>query len=189
MTRDLHCFLGFANFYRRFIRGFSSVASPLTLLLKGKPKKLEWNQEASVVFETLKQIFTTAPILWRPDSHLQFLIRWTLLRWTSGVEAILSQHQGNPAKLFLCAFYTRKLMPAERNYDLGNWELLAIKAALEEWWQGAKGAKGCKVPLCHHHWSQDPWVYQVCLETGPASCQMDCFLHFFLLQYASSEML
>lgn len=50
-----------------------------------------------------------------------------------GIGAILFQCQGNPAKLFPCAFYSRKLSAAEHNYYVGNWELLAMKAALEEW--------------------------------------------------------
>ncbi len=46
---------------------------------------------------------------------------------------MLSQQQGTPPKLHPCAFFSRKLSPAERNYDIGNRELLAIKLALEEW--------------------------------------------------------
>ncbi|XP_053371214.1 deleted in malignant brain tumors 1 protein-like [Clarias gariepinus] len=51
----------------------------------------------------------------------------------SGVGAILSQQQGKPAQYHPCAFFSRKLSSAERNYDIGNQELLAIKLALEEW--------------------------------------------------------
>ncbi len=46
---------------------------------------------------------------------------------TTGVGAVLSQQQGIPAKLHSCAFFSHKLSPAERNYDIGNRELLAIK--------------------------------------------------------------
>ncbi|XP_078812567.1 uncharacterized protein LOC144996750 [Oryzias latipes] len=51
----------------------------------------------------------------------------------SGVGAILSQREEKTGKLKPCAFYSKKLTPAERNYDVGNRELLAIKLALEEW--------------------------------------------------------
>ncbi len=54
--------------------------------------------------------------------------------------AVLSQQQGNPARLHPCAFYSRKLSPAEINYDIGNRELLAIKLALEEWRHWLEGA-------------------------------------------------
>lgn len=51
---------------------------------------------------------------------------------TTGVGEVLYQQQGIPAKLHLCAF-TCKITSAERNYDIGNRELLTIKLALEEW--------------------------------------------------------
>ncbi len=55
--------------------------------------------------------------------------------------AILFQQQGNPSRLQPCFFFSRKLSPAERNYDIGNRELLAIKLALEEWRHWFEGAK------------------------------------------------
>ncbi len=58
-----------------------------------------------------------------------------------GVGAILSQQQGNPSRLHPCAFFSRKLSPAEHNYDIGNREILAIKLALEEWRHWLEGAK------------------------------------------------
>ncbi|KAL0202498.1 hypothetical protein M9458_000516, partial [Cirrhinus mrigala] len=54
--------------------------------------------------------------------------------------AILSQRHGNPGKLHPCAFFSRKLTAAERNYDVGNKELLSMKAALEEWHHWLEGA-------------------------------------------------
>ncbi len=60
---------------------------------------------------------------------------------TTGVGAVLSQQQGTPAKISPCALLlSSKLSPAERNYDIGNRELLAIKLALEEWRHWLKGA-------------------------------------------------
>lgn len=50
-----------------------------------------------------------------------------------GIGAVLSQRHGTPGKLHPCAFFSRKLTPAENNYDIGNKELLSIKATLEEW--------------------------------------------------------
>jgi hypothetical protein len=64
--RDVQCFLGFANFYRIFIRNYSKIAAPLIRLTR--KNKLEWNAEADQTFETLKKAFTTAPIL----THLDF---------------------------------------------------------------------------------------------------------------------
>nr|XP_023837953.1 uncharacterized protein LOC111960262 [Salvelinus alpinus] len=59
-------FLGFANYFRRFIRGFSTVITPLTSLLRGGPQRLLWMADAEMAFETLKARFTTAPVLAHP---------------------------------------------------------------------------------------------------------------------------
>ncbi|KAK3570234.1 hypothetical protein QTP86_017146 [Hemibagrus guttatus] len=110
MVRELR-FLGFAKFYRRFIRNYSS----------------------------LKERFTTAPILRHPDPELPFVVEVDAS--CSGLGAVLSQRHGEPGKLHPCTFYSRRLTVAERNYDVGNQELLAIKAALEEWRHWLEGAR------------------------------------------------
>ncbi|KAK3525790.1 hypothetical protein QTP70_007547 [Hemibagrus guttatus] len=129
-VRELQRFLGFADFYRRFIHNYSSVAGPLTSLLRGKPKKLAWMDQAQVAFQQLKDCFTRAPILRHPDPDLPFVVEVDAS--SSGLGAVLSQRHGEPGKLHPSAYYSRKLTAAEANYDVGNRELLAIKAALEE---------------------------------------------------------
>ncbi|KAK3560626.1 hypothetical protein QTP86_014401, partial [Hemibagrus guttatus] len=138
-VRELKRFLGLANFYRRFIHNYSLVAGPLTSLLRGKPKKLTWTDQARLAFQQLKNCFTTAPILQHPDPDLPFVVEVDAS--SSGLGAVLSQQHGEPSKLHPCAFYSRKLTSAEVNYDLGNRELLAIKAALEEWRHWLEGAR------------------------------------------------
>ncbi|KAK3513204.1 hypothetical protein QTP70_009747 [Hemibagrus guttatus] len=121
-VKELQRFLGFANFYRRFIRGYSSVTSPLTNLLRNKPKTLVWTPAATHAFQTLKQAFTTAPLLVHPDPELPFIVEVDAS--TTGVGAVLSQQQGNPRKLHPCAFFSRKLNPAERlNPRQARWAL------------------------------------------------------------------
>ncbi|KAK3544099.1 hypothetical protein QTP86_001557, partial [Hemibagrus guttatus] len=137
--RELQRFLGFANFYRRFIRNYSAVAGPLTSLLRGKPKRLSWTDQARAAFQQLKDCFTSAPILRHPDPDLPFVVEVDAS--SSGLGAIFSQRHGEPGKLHPCAFYSRKLTAAEANYDVGNRELLAIKAALEEWRHWLEGAR------------------------------------------------
>jgi len=50
-----------------------------------------------------------------------------------GVGPVLSQRAAVDQKLHTCAFFSWRLNPTGRNYDIGNWELLAIKLVLEEW--------------------------------------------------------
>ncbi|KAK3545517.1 hypothetical protein QTP70_007758 [Hemibagrus guttatus] len=147
-VKELQRFLGFANFYRRFIRGYSSVTSPLTNLLRNKPKSLTWNPTALQAFDTLKQAFTTAPLLVHPDPERPFVVEVDAS--TTGVGAVLSQQQGTPPRLHPCAFFSRKLNPAEVNYDIGNRELLAVKLALEEWRHWLEGAKHPFTVLTDH---------------------------------------
>ncbi|KAK3510497.1 hypothetical protein QTP70_009153 [Hemibagrus guttatus] len=80
-----------------------------------------------------------APILRHPDPDLPFVVEVDAS--SSGLGAVLSQRHGKPGKLHPCAFYSRKLTSAEVNYDVGNRELLAIKAALEEWRHWLEGVR------------------------------------------------
>ncbi|KAK3573067.1 hypothetical protein QTP86_012286 [Hemibagrus guttatus] len=145
---ELQRFLGFANFYRRFNQNYSSVAGPLTSLLWGKPRRLSWSDQAQAAFVKLKDSFTTAPILRHPDPDLPFVVEVDAS--SSGIGALLSQRHGIPGKLHPCAFFSRKLMAAEVNYDVGNQELLSIKAALEEWRHWLEGARHPFLVLTDH---------------------------------------
>lgn len=73
-VKELQRFLGFANFYHRFIANYSKIATPLTSLLKNQPKSLFWDTSATEAFQHLKNAFCTAPILVHPDPELPFII-------------------------------------------------------------------------------------------------------------------
>ncbi|KAL0180019.1 hypothetical protein M9458_025461, partial [Cirrhinus mrigala] len=146
--KELQRFLGFSNFYRRFIRNFSSVAAPLTAMVKRGASRLTWSQSALQAFDELRRRFTTAPVLHHPDPDSPFVVEVDAS--STGVGAVLSQRQGEPAKMFPCAFFSHKLSPAEKNYDVGNRELLAIKLALEEWRHWLEGAKHPFTVLTDH---------------------------------------
>ncbi|KAI3356793.1 hypothetical protein L3Q82_003459 [Scortum barcoo] len=131
-------FLRFANFYRKFIRNFSTVAVPLHALTSPK-SVFQWTPKAEEAFRKLKELFTTAPILTVLDPALQFVVEVDASN--EGVGAVLSQRSATDNRIHPCAFLSRKLTPAERNYDVGNRELLAIKVALEEWHHWLEGAE------------------------------------------------
>lgn len=145
--KQLQRFLGFANFYRKFIKGYSSVAAPLHQLTSIK-QKFDWSPTADKVFSTLKELFTTAPILMLPDTKRQFIMEVDAS--SSGVGAILSQRAEHDNKIHPCAFFSRRLSPAEKNYDIGNRELLAIKLALEEWRHWLEGSEHPFLVLTDH---------------------------------------
>ncbi|KAL0149021.1 hypothetical protein M9458_055636, partial [Cirrhinus mrigala] len=92
--KELQRFLGFANFYRRFIRNFSSITAPLTTMSKGGRQRLSWTPSAITAFQELKERFTTAPILHHPDPDLEFIVE--VGASSSGIGAVLSQRQGDP---------------------------------------------------------------------------------------------
>lgn len=70
--KQLERFLGFAHFYRKFIKGFSSIASPLHALTFSKTQFV-WSQHAEEAFQELKERFTTALVLTLPDPKRSFL--------------------------------------------------------------------------------------------------------------------
>ena len=90
--KQLQRFLGFANFYLRFIRGFSSIASPLSALTSSKTS-FRWADESQGAFDTLKTRFSTAPILQIPKPERQFIVEVD----ASGVGAgaVLSQRSSS----------------------------------------------------------------------------------------------
>ena len=126
--RELQRFLGFSNFYRRFIRRFSSTVRPLTALTSTKVP-FHWTPEADTTFTALKTRFSTAPILVMPDPERQFILE------VDACDTVLSQRAPD-GKVHPCAFFSRRLTPAERNYAVGDRE----KLALEEWCHLLDGA-------------------------------------------------
>ncbi|CAJ0953264.1 unnamed protein product [Ranitomeya imitator] len=138
-VKCLQKFLGFANFYRRFIANFSSVVKPLTDLTKKGADVTNWSSEAVEAFQELKRRFTSAPVLRQPDVSLPFQVEVDASEIGAG--AVLSQRNSDGSLMKPCAFFSRKFSPAERNYDVGNRELLALKWAFEEWRHWLEGAK------------------------------------------------
>ena len=86
--KEVQRFLGFANFYCKFMRNFSSVAAPLSALTSPKVS-FQWCQSSENAFQCLKKLFTTAPVLTLPSADQQFIVE--VDGSSSGVGAILSQ--------------------------------------------------------------------------------------------------
>jgi len=121
--------LGFASFYRRFVKGYSKVVEPLIRLTrKGQPFKWETKQQES--FDGQKTYFTTAPILGRFDHDCDIVVETDTSDFVS--TTVLSQYD-DEGTLHPVALFSKKHSPAECNYEIYDKELMAIFCAFEEW--------------------------------------------------------
>ena len=134
--KDVQIFMGFANFYRRFILNFSGVCKPITDTLKFKGKNFAWGKDQEWVFKKLKKAFTTGPILHHFDPALPIQIEMDASNFALG--CVLSQKWEK--RMHPVAFHSRKFSPAECNYDIHDKEMLAIVEALKIWRHYCYGA-------------------------------------------------
>ena len=121
-VRELRSFLGLASYYRRFIPGFSKVASPL-FMLTHKGSEFVWSQECKRVFEQLKSLLSTAPILVFPNFEKEFILETDAS--LSGLGAVLAQQQDNKTVAPI-AYASRTLQKHERNYGVTELEALGV---------------------------------------------------------------
>ena len=128
-VKDIQSFLGFANFYRCFINGYSMMIQPLTQLCR-KSMGWQFSEDERRAFELLKASFTEAPVLchWRPD--LPMTVETDALDHT--IAAILSVTTLN-SEIRPIAFHSQSLHDTEKNYDIHDKELLAIFEAYKIW--------------------------------------------------------
>jgi RNase H-like domain found in reverse transcriptase/Reverse transcriptase (RNA-dependent DNA polymerase)/Integrase zinc binding domain/Chromo (CHRromatin Organisation MOdifier) domain len=122
-------FLGFANFYRTFIRNYSDLMLPLVQLTH-KDTRFQWTKDCQVTFDKAKKMFTTAPNLVRFDYDRETILETDSSGWCIG--GVLMQYDDN-GLLRPCAFFSKKNAPAECNYEIYDKEMLAIVRSLEEW--------------------------------------------------------
>lgn len=127
-VHDLRVFLGFTNFYRRFVEGYSRIAAPLTELFR-KGVAWEWSDAHQEAFETLKSKLTSAPALLLPDFDVPFYVVCDASDFAVG--ATLMQDQSNG--LQPVAFEGRKMSPTEVLYITTDKENLALVHALRTW--------------------------------------------------------
>jgi hypothetical protein len=121
---ELRSFLGLANYYRKFIKGYSKLVSPLTdLLQKGKP--WTWDAACADAFEKIKSRIVAEPVLKLPDFDRPFEVHTDASDRAAG--GVLVQ-DGHPV-----AFESWKLKPAEQRYSAHEKEMLAVVHCLRAW--------------------------------------------------------
>ncbi|CEH18636.1 retrotransposon nucleocapsid protein [Ceraceosorus bombacis] len=145
-VHELQVFLGYANYYRRFIPAYSRVIAPLTDLLKGKAvRPIAWEDAQQKAFDALKDAFTRKPLLQHYNPTLPVLLETDASN--HAIAATLSQPHGSPVLPVSLAkqasdakqetivwhpvaYRSRKLNSAQCNYEIHDKELLAIVDAL-----------------------------------------------------------
>jgi hypothetical protein len=134
--KEVQSFLGFTNFYRRFIRDFSHHGRPLFDLTGSAGWR--WEEEQQEAFQKLKDAITSRPVLIFPDEDRPFRVEADSSDFATG--AILSQQSKEDEKWHPVAFLSKSLNAVERNYEIHDKEMLAIIRALEEWRHFLEGA-------------------------------------------------
>ena len=133
--KETQSFLGFCNFYRRFIKEYSHIIKPMTRLT-GK-MQWRWSDEQQKAFERLKEALCTAPCLKILDDIGKFRLEADASEGAVG--AVLSQEQ--EGKMHPIAYFSKSLNDTERNYKIYDKEMLGIMLALDEWRQFLMGAR------------------------------------------------
>ena len=120
---EIRSFVGLASYYRRFVKGFSSVASQLTNLTKHNVSFV-WLDECEESFQNLKTLLTTAPNLTLPVEGNNFIIYCDTSY--SGLGALLMQERD------VISYASRQFKVHERNYPTHDLELAAVVFALKQ---------------------------------------------------------
>ena len=126
---DVRAFIGMASYYRRFIKNFADIATPLHDMTKGSQPEFSWTPLADKSFNELKNRLCKAPILSLPDFSVPFVIYTDASDY--GLGAVLSQRRGEHECVI--AHASRTLTPAERNYSTTEKECLAIVWTVNYW--------------------------------------------------------
>ena len=121
---DIRSFLGLAGYFRRFVDGFESIASPLTTLTQ-KCKKFEWSEACERNFQMLKDRLTFAPVMTLPEGTKDFVVYSDASR--VGLGCVIMQHGK------VIAYASRKLKVHERNYLTHDLEIAVVVFALKIW--------------------------------------------------------
>jgi hypothetical protein len=129
-VRGIQSFLGFCNFYRRFIEEYSKIAKPLFALTK-KGVPWSWTEKCQGAFEELKKKLTKAPVLAHYDPHAQTRVETDASDEALG--GVLSQRINEDEPWHPVAYFSKTMDKAEKAYEIYDKELLAIIRAFQEW--------------------------------------------------------
>jgi hypothetical protein len=129
-VRGVQSWLGFCNFYRRFIQDYGRIAHPLTRLT-GKDVPFNFDTACKEAFDKLRTALTAAPILRHYRPELETMVETDA---SDGVIAgILSQRTATDEPWHPVGYFSKTMSPAELNYQIHDKEILAIVKSLSQW--------------------------------------------------------
>ena len=123
---QLLSFLGFANYYREFIKGYADKVYPMQKLMRNKGKKFEWNDEAEVAFENIKRELCEAPVLGMPTEKGMYVLDTDAS--VVAISGILHQEQEWNGRTVLrpIAYGSKVLSDTEMKYGAPKAEMFAV---------------------------------------------------------------
>ena len=127
-VKEVRQFLGLASYYRRFVKGFASIAQPLHALTKANCRYV-WTTECQVAFDALKTRMLMSPVLAFPNFSLGFILETDAS--VKGLGAVLSQRGEGDSKVHPVAYASRALSPTEQRYSVTELETLAVVWAVK----------------------------------------------------------
>jgi hypothetical protein len=128
-VRGVQSFLGFCNFYRKFIAEYSRIALPLHRLTRSNVPFV-WTGKCQTAFKKLKLALISAPVLVHYDPNRLTRVETDA---SDGVVAAVLSQLCDDGEWHPVAYYSSSMSPAEHNYDIHDKEMLAIIKALREW--------------------------------------------------------
>ena len=167
-VNEIQQFIGLCNFYRRFIKHFGKIAEPLTSMLKGSENRKTGRKrqrsrshggrlpgqpndfltpEAYEAFKNLRDAFMKAPVLQHFDPSKPIRVETDASDKALGAILCRPDAEGHWHPV---AFISRKLIPAERNYETHDKELLAIVHSFKVWRHYLQGARHDVLVLTDH---------------------------------------
>ncbi len=130
VPKDVHevrMFLGLTGYYRKFVDKYAEICAPLTELLK-KSTGFRWGTIEQAAFDKLKHALSSPPVLAYPNFSLPFTLYTDSSEFAYGATLLQDQGKG----LQPICYFSHKLSAAERNYGVGELEILAIVRSLKE---------------------------------------------------------
>lgn len=128
-VKTLQQFLGLANYFRRFVPSFSTLASPLYKLLRGNIS-FNWDEECEQAFLKLKNILNEATVLAHPDYTKDFILFTDASNIAIG--ACLAQ-ANDDGELQPLSYFSKTLSKTQQNYSTTKKEALGLVSALKHY--------------------------------------------------------